>query len=162
MSKKGNKRKIVSINVDIDKWNKMENYGVSNKSQWINDQIDKLMSMTDDLEGLEIQLKQVEHKERELAIEKAMILEKIEHIKQIRGENANNTQILNEAMNILRGLANDNRIIAKYYVEYQANKRNIEYKILKEELEKENIKIKDIPIRTDTDLGDKAKGGYLT
>ena len=162
MSKKGNKRKIVSINVDIDKWNKMENYGVSNKSQWINDQINKLMSMTDDLEGLEIQLKQVEHKERELAIEKAMILEKIEHIKQIRGENANNTQILNEAMNILRGLANDNRIIAKYYVEYQANKRNIEYKILKEELEKENIKIKDIPIRTDTDLGDKAKGGYLT
>lgn len=160
MNKKGNKRKVVAINVDIDKWEHLGDYGVSNKSQWINDQIDRLMSITDDLQGLEMQLKEVEHKEKELAVEKAMILDKIERIKRMRGENANNTQIINEAMNILRGLADDNRIIAKYYVEYQVSHRHIEYKILESELRKENIKIKDIPIRTDRDTGEKAFG-YL-
>jgi len=161
MSKKDNTKKIVSINVDIEKWKRLEDFGVSNKSQWINEQMDKLLSVHDDLQGLKIKLQQIEHEERELAVKKAMVIEEMERIKRVRGENANNTDIINNAMKILRRLISDERTIAKYYVEFQANKHHIDYNVLEKHVLKENIVIKDIPIRTDTDTGEQAIGGYV-
>lgn len=161
MSKKGKTRKIVSIHVDEKKWDSLEDYGVSNKSQWINDQMDKLMSVHDDLQGLEIKLKQVEHEERELAIKKAMILEEMERIKRIRSENANNSELINKAMDVLRSVAGDKRWVQKYYVEFQANKHHIEYTALENQLNKENIEIKDVAIEKGSDNSVIQPIGYI-
>ena len=64
-------------------------------------------------------------------------------------------------MNTIRIVNENQGYIEKTRVEFFANKFNLSVEVLQKQILKENIKIKDVKQRDDTDTGESAKGGYV-
>ena len=146
----------VRVNVYVDKraWEELPKYIVCSRSNWINEQVLKKVSEHDDVAELERQINEISELVRDLTFNKQELENRKKEILSERERNEQSFEVINNAMNTVRVVNNNQGYIEKTRVEFIANKFNISFEVLKRQIEKENIKIKDIKQREDTDTNE--------
>ena len=146
----------VRVNIYIDKyaWEELPKYITCSKSNWINEQILKKISQHDDVAELERKINEISALVEGLQYDKENLENRKNELLNERKRNEQSFEVINEAMNTVRVVNNNQGYIEKTRVEFFANKFNISVEVLKRQIEKENIKIKDIKLRDDTDTNE--------
>ena len=91
---------------------------------------------------------------KKLQFDKDELENKRNEILNERKRNEQDFEVINNAMNTVRKVNNNQGYVEKTRVEFWANKFNISFDVLKRQIEKENIEIKDIKQRDDTDTNE--------
>ena len=146
----------VRVNVYVDKraWEELPKYIACSRSNWINEQVLKKVSQHDDVAELERQIKEINELVKTLQFDKDELENKRNEILNERKRNEQDFEVINNAMNTVRKVNNNQGYVEKTRVEFWANKFNISFDVLKRQIEKENIEIKDIKQRDDTDTNE--------
>ena len=146
----------VRVNIYVDKyaWEELPKYIACSKSNWINEQVLKKISQHDDVAELERQINEISELVKGLQYDKENLENRKKELLSERERNEQSFEIINEAMNTVRVVNNNQGYIEKTRVEFIANKFNISFDVLKRQIAKENIEIKDIKQRDDTDTND--------
>ena len=152
-----------SIYVSEKNWDALSNYIGKSKSEWIDEQIEKLIDKLDDIDKIDFRISEIQYELKNLNIELEALQMDKKRIIEKRKENTNNWERINKAMDTIRRVAQSNinkeypfGYIEKYRVEFVANNNVIEKKALISQIEKENIPIREIAVPNDeTILGDK-------
>lgn len=146
----------VRVNIYVDKyaWEELPKYIACSKSNWINEQMLKKISQHDDVAELERQINEISELVKGLQYDKENLENRKKELLSERERNEQSFEIINEAMNTVRVVNNNQGYIEKTRVEFIANKFNISFDVLKRQIAKENIEIKDIKQRDDTDTND--------
>lgn len=143
-----------SVYVYEDSWNELHKYIDCSKSEWVCEQVERKVNQHDDIAEIDRKLNEIAQMQEKLNEEfKTLTEEKQEVLKQ-RELNEQNFEVMNKAMNTIRLVANNQGYIEKTRIEFFANKFNISYSKLKEQIDKENITVKDIKQRDDTDVNE--------
>lgn len=132
-----------SINVNKENWERLGEK-CSNRSEWVNQQLEHFLNVTDDIEELEIELRRLEEKERKIRAEKAIIKEQIEKITIERERNSQEYENIEKAMYTIRIVNEKEGVIGRDRVIFIANRHHITQTALERQIYKENIEIKDI------------------
>jgi FtsZ-binding cell division protein ZapB len=114
----------------------------------------KKVSQHDDVAELERQIKEINELVKTLQFDKDELENKRNEILNERKRNEQDFEVINNAMNTVRKVNNNQGYVEKTRVEFWANKFNISFDVLKRQIEKENIEIKDIKQRDDTDTNE--------
>ena len=146
----------VRVNIYVDKyaWEELPKYIACSKSNWINEQMLKKISQHDDVAELERQINEISELVKGLQYDKENLENRKKELLSERERNEQSFEIINEAMNTVRVVNNNQGYIEKTRVEFIANKFNISFDVLKRQIAKENIEIKDIKQRDDTDTNE--------
>ena len=146
----------VRVNVYVDKraWEELPKYIVCSRSNWINEQVLKKVSEHDDVAEIERQINEISGLLRDLTFNKEELENRKKEILSERERNEQSFEVINNAMNTVRKVNNNQGYVEKTRVEFWANKFNISFAVLKAQIEKENIEIKDIKQREDTDTNE--------
>ena len=146
----------IRVNIYVDKyaWEELPKYIVCSKSNWVNEQILKKISQHDDVAELERQINEMSELIQGLKYDKQNLENRKKELLNERERNEQSFEIINKAMNTVRVVNNNQGYIEKTRVEFIANKFNISFAVLKTQIEKENIEIKDIKQRDDTDTNE--------
>ena len=146
----------VRVNVYVDKraWEELPKYIACSRSNWINEQVLKKVSQHDDVAELERQINEISELVQGLQYDKQNLEERKKQILSERKRNEESFEVINNAMNTVRVVNNNQGYVEKTRVEFFANKFNISYEVLKNQILKENIEIKDIKLRDDTDTNE--------
>ena len=146
----------IRVNIYVDKyaWEELPKYIACSKSNWVNEQILKKISQHDDVAELEKQINEISALVEGLQYDKENLETRKKELLNERKRNEQSFEIINEAMNTVRVVNNNQGYIEKTRVEFFANKFNIGVEVLKNQIEKENIVIKDIKQRDDTDTNE--------
>lgn len=146
----------IRVNIYVDKhaWEELPKYISCSRSNWIHEQVMKKVSQHDDVAELERQIKEINELVKTLQFDKDELENKRNEILNERKRNEQSFEIINDAMNAVRKVNNTQGYVEKTRVEFWANKFNISFAVLKRQIEKENIEIKDIKQRDDTDTND--------
>ena len=146
----------VRVNVYVDKraWGELPKYIACSRSNWINEQVLKKVSQHDDVAELERQIKEINELVKTLQFDKDELENQRNEILNERKRNEQDFEVINNAMNTVRKVNNNQGYVEKTRVEFWANKFNISFDVLKRQIEKENIEIKDIKQRDDTDTNE--------
>ena len=150
-----------TIYVNKHNWNELGKYIDCKKSEWIDRQIEKRINQHDNVAEIERQMNEIKIMQRNLKEEFEILSEQKEQLITQRELNDRNFELLGKAMDTIRVIANNQGYVEKTRVEYIANKHNLKVETLMNQMQIENIVVKDIEQRKDTDTGEKAKGGYL-
>lgn len=150
-----------TIYVNKHNWNELGKYIDCKKSEWIDKQIAKRINQHDDVAEIERQMKEIEMQQNNLKMEFETLSEQKEQLLKQRELNDRNFELLGKAMHTLRIVADNQGYVEQTKVEFIANKHNLKVETLMNQLKIENIVVKDIEQRKDTDTGERAKGGYL-
>lgn len=146
----------IRVNIYVDKraWEELPKYIACSRSNWINEQVLKKVSQHDDVAELERQIKEINELVKTLQFDKDELENKRNEILNERKRNEQDFEVINNAMNTVRKVNNNQGYVEKTRVEFWANKFNISFDVLKRQIEKENIEIKDIKQRDDTDTNE--------
>lgn len=146
----------IRVNVYVNKhaWEELDKYITCSKSNWINEQVLKKVSQHDDIAQIDKKINEMSELIQGLQFDKENLEERKKQILHERKLNEQSFEVINNAMNTIRIVNNNQGYLEKTRVEFFANKFNISYEVLKAQMEKENIKIKDIKQRDDTDTND--------
>ena len=150
-------RKKIRIGAYVyeDSWNELDKCIDCSKSEWICNQVEKRVNQNDDVAEIERQMKEIEIMQNNLKNEFDILSDQKEQLLKQRKLNEQNFEVINKAMNTIRLVANNQGYVEKLRIEFIANKFNLPFKLLKEQIEKENIIVKDIKLRDDVDTNDK-------
>lgn len=150
-------RKKIRIGAYVyeDSWNALDKCIDCSKSEWICNQVEKRVNQNDDVAEIERQMKEIEIMQNNLKNEFDMLSDQKQQLLKQRKLNEQNFEVINKAMNTIRLVANNQGYIEKLRVEFIANKFNLPFKLLMEQIEKENIVVKDIKLRDDVDTNDR-------
>ena len=140
-----------TIYVDEDNWKELGKYIDCKKSEWIDKQIEKRIKQHDDVAEIERQMKEIQIMQNNLRNEFEILSEQKDELLKQRELNDKNFELMGKAMHTIRIVATNQGYIEKTRVEYIANKFNLKVKSLLEQIERENIVVKDIEQRKDTD-----------
>ena len=153
----------IRVNIYVDKyaWEELPKYIACSKSNWINEQILKKISQHDDVADLERKINEISALVEGLQFDKENLETRKKELLDERKRNEQSFEIINNAMNTIRIVNENQGYIEKTRVEFFANKFNLSVEVLQKQILKENIKIKDVKQRDDTDTGESAKGGYV-
>lgn len=146
----------VRVNIYVDKyaWEELPKYIACSKSNWINEQMLKKISQHDDVAELERQINEISELVKGLQYDKENLENRKKELLSERERNEQSFEVINNAMNTVRVVANNQGYVEKTRVEFWANKFNISFDVLRRQIEKENIEIKDIKQRDDTDTNE--------
>ncbi len=148
--------KKIRVNVYVDKraWEELPKYISCSRSNWIHEQVLKKVSQHDDVAELERQINEMIELIQGLQYDKENLENRKKELLDERERNEKSFEVINKAMNTVRVINNNQGYIEKTRVEFIANKFNISVEVLKNQIERENIKIKDIKLRDDTDTNE--------
>lgn len=152
----------IRVNIYVDKyaWEELPKYIACSKSNWVNEQILKKISQHDDVAELERKINEISGLVDDLTFQKDELENRKQQLLSERKRNEQSFEVINNAMNTVRVVANNQGYVEKTRVEFFANKFNISVEVLTNQIERENIEIKDIKQRDDTDKGEGG-AGYL-
>ena len=152
----------IRVNIYVDKlaWEELPKYIACSRSNWINEQVIKKVSQHDDVAELERNINEINRLVEALQFDKENLENRKEQLLSERERNEKSFEIINNAMNTIRVVNNNQGYVEKTRVEFFANKFNISYEVLKNQILKENIIIKDVEQRKDTDINEDG-AGYL-
>ena len=138
-------RKKIRIGAYVyeDSWNALDKCIDCSKSEWICNQVEKRVNQIDDVAEIERQMREIKIMIDNLGNEFDTLSDKKEQLLKQRTLNEQNFEIINQAMNTIRLVANNQGFIEKTRVEFIANKFNLKASLLIEQIEKENIDVKD-------------------
>lgn len=120
----------------------------------------KKISQHDDVAELERKINEISGLVDDLTFQKDELENRKQQLLSERKRNEQSFEVINNAMNTVRVVANNQGYVEKTRVEFFANKFNISVEVLTNQIERENIEIKDIKQRDDTDKGEGG-AGYL-
>lgn len=146
----------IRINIYVNKhnWQELGKYITCSKSEWVDRQVEKRIKQHDDVAEIERKMHEIEELQKNLAMDLETLSEQKEQILNQRKLNEQNFKLINDAMLTIRIVAKNQGYVEKTRVEFIANKYNLSYNTLKEQIEREHIEIKDIEQRNDTDTND--------
>ena len=143
-------KKRVNIYVDITEWEKLSRNIDCSKSEWINQQIRKQNRCVDKVDELDLRIKSIENQEKTLALDKLGLIEMKNRILEQRKKNSEEFEVVNHAMDTIRRVnSNPDRkldYIEDERVKHIASENTLNPDVLFEQMEKEGIKHKDVPI----------------
>lgn len=155
MTKEKNKKRV-SVYVDAEKWDNLGKVITCSRSQWINEQMEKQLTIADDVELIELRIDALKKEVKKYTADISILESDKQRILQIREENSREFERINEAMNTVRRIVNSNRdagtpegYIEKIRVQFIANNHTITLNALEEQIRKENLLIKDLPLKND-------------
>lgn len=146
----------VRVNIYVDKraWEELPKYISCSRSNWLNEQVLKKVSQHDDVAELERKINEISELVEGLQYDKQNLEARKKELLDERERNEKSFEVINEAMNTVRVVNNNQGYIEQTRVEFIANKFNISVEVLKNQIERENIIIKDIKLRDDTDTNE--------
>ena len=141
------KKKRVNIYVDCDEWDKLSRNINCSKSEWINQQIRKQNECIDEIDEINRKIQKIESIEKELNFDKTNLIKEKESILERRKRNEQIFKIVEDAMNTVRKINHEQGFIEDDRVKFIASNHELNVDVLFKQIEKEQIKHKDIEIR---------------
>ena len=124
------KLKRVNISVYEDEWNELPKYIDVNRSEWIRQQVRKQITINDDIEKIEMEIKAIEYQQKNLDMDLDSLITQRDEIKKKRERNEEDKKLINDAMFIIQTIVDNQGYIEKSRVEYIANKKVLNSNIL--------------------------------
>lgn len=137
------KLKRVNISVYEDEWNELPKYIDVNRSEWIRQQVRKQITINDDIEKIEMEIKAIEYQQKNLDMDLDSLITQRDEIKKKRERNEEDKKLINDAMFIIQTIVDNQGYIEKSRVEYIANKKVLNSNILLAKCEDRGIDIKE-------------------
>lgn len=134
MSKKKSNKRIKSININNDVWDKIDNYIDCSKSEWIEKQMIKQIYCNDDETKLIKKIEALESEINNLEYEKQIVMDSLKELQKVKENNRNNQNLILKAMSTIRTVNNNEDCIEKNRVEFIANTYNIPSEVLFDEI----------------------------
>ncbi|MBQ3421882.1 MAG: hypothetical protein IJH34_09465 [Romboutsia sp.] len=138
-----------SITIDDEIWFKLPYYIVGSRSAFFEEMARKQINSSDDIEKIELELQQLENEQNNIKTNISLLNEKKKQILEQRKVNAENKELIQDAMNTIRVASGEQRAIELNRVKLIASNHTLDYTLLLKEMEKENIKALDIEVKKD-------------
>ena len=130
-----------SITIDEDVWENLPEAINTSRSAFFEEQARKQINFLDDVEEIDLKLKSIENKKKNLNLEVKTLKERKEKILKLREKNKNNFEVKQKAMNIIRTVVNNEGAISETRIKFIAKNNYLDYEILIEMAINENLKI---------------------
>lgn len=144
------KKKRINIYIDEDEWDRLQDNINCSRSEWINQMIKKQNQMVDKVDEIDFKIQAIENKEKALSIDKDNLIKQKDLILKQRDENETNSMLKEEAMSVIRTIFNNPDRPLEYIeldrVKRIASNKTLNSEVLLNQMEREGIPVKDVPI----------------
>ena len=135
-----NETKLISVRVNINDWQELDNNINTSKSQFIRDAIKRQNEKDTDLKELHKKLKRLENEKQLIECEIKETKKEIHKLNQIQTENENNTILIMDKMETINNIINNDGGITEKRIRTIAN-NEIKPEILIKECRTQGLKI---------------------
>lgn len=132
-----------NITIDEDVWNNLPKYITCSRSAFFEQQAIKQINSFDDIERIELKLKMLESNRKKLELDEKDLKAQRKFIIEQREKNKNDFEIREKAMHTIRKVVDNEGAIELSRIKFIANNHILDFHVLVEKCESENIKIID-------------------
>ena len=146
-------KKRINIYVDSDEWDKLQRNIDCSRSEWINRQIKKKNECIDEVEEINLKLKEIDEAKRTMFFDEKALMERKEEILKQRKINEESIEVREKAMKTIRIIEDNQGYIELDRIKHIAKKHVLNPDVLIKQCKKENIEIRDLEIVREEIIG---------